>query len=604
MSIKFNEDDARCIIERTLFLIQQQLGADSVLVCPSGKGIITLGKVNSRLNDLLIKNKSTTSVELIAATVDVDPKTALCQLKHIELKQPSSLHIEGDDVITTAQLDDYGRELVRFLERVKYSESHNVILNEEIINQTVLEKIVERIDNPKVLTVADFLVLETDFVAAKQQLYSFLNTISEPVDIASLTLSNALFDSMSIRKEIMSTISSEIANSAVAGQLLDSSFVPAAFVNNKLVELDQKGITSKDQFGLVETNLTAEGISYTMAADLIVLQSHLDSIIEESLQKLIQAGFVHLEDTEVPLDVVVPQFKNKLAADLAESSSINGLFVSRALIDRANKAVESGFADKHAQAQAQMFYENHRDAVLPAEASKLSGFVTTTAPLLAEIQATDVATFLAHEFPDLPEAVHQYLSETQNNVRGIYESTFLRRVKSLYSADKLEHYAYLMVLLRGVQEIATHDKKLAKKLYAQFPVQKKTERPIKVMESFLVTAIDKITEHGDLDYVLANEQNVVLRQLERQLKRATDGPTVLELATRIVHGKMLRYEKQYGVLKYNDDSAKKTTKAVLKTLEKQVNVRELSQLRDAVKKNHCTEEIVNQAKNVALGVFH
>ena len=74
------------------------------------------------------------------------------------------------------------------------------------------------------------------------------------------------------------------------------------------------------------------------------------------------------------------------------------------------------------------------------------------------------------------------------------------------------------------------------------------------MEASLAAAINKITDHGDLDYVVANEQNVVLRQLERQLKEATDGPTVLELSTRIVHGKMLRYAKQYGVLKYTDDS--------------------------------------------------
>ncbi|KAF5095378.1 hypothetical protein D0Z00_003158 [Geotrichum galactomycetum] len=605
MSIKFNEDDARCVIDRMLGMIQQQLGTDSVLVCPSGKGIITLDKVNSRLNNLLVEYKSTTSVEVIAATVDVDPKTALSQLKHLQSTQPSSLHIDGKDVITTAQLDDYGKILVGLLEQTKYSESRNVVLNNEAVNQTVLDKIIERIDNPKVLTVADFFVLETDFIAVRQQLYDHLNAISEPIEIASVNIEHKLFDNTRIRANIVGTISQEISRGTVKGQLLESLFVPSGFLSTKRAELNQEGVTSKDQYGLVESHLTTEGTPYTVTEKLIVLQSHVDAVANESQQKLREAGFVELANAQLPLEVVVPVFESKLAAEEAKCVSPDGLFVSPALVNRASKAVESAFADKHARSQAQTFYEHHRDAVLPAEASKLSGFVSTTAPLLAAIQERDMVAFLAQEFPELPGAVHQYLSEVQYKVQGIYENTFLKRVKSLYSADKLEHYAYLMVLLRGVLEIATHDKKLAKKLYAQFPVKPTitAEKPMGAMETSLAAAINKITDHGDLDYVLANEQNVVLRQLERQLKDANDGPTVLELATRIVHGKMLRYEKQYGVLKYTDDSTKKTTKAVLKTLEKQVDVRELSKLRDAVKKHQCTEEVVSRAKNVALGAF-
>lgn len=605
MSIKFNEDDARCVIDRMLGMIQQQLGPDSVLVCPSGKGIITLDKVNTRLNNLLVEYKSTTSVEVIAATVDVDPQTALSQLKHLQSTQPSSLHIDGKDVITTAQLDDYGTKLVGLLEQTKYSEPRNVVLNSEVVNQTVLDKIIERIDNPKVLTVEDLLVLETDFIAVKQQLYDYLNAISEPIEVDSVNIDHALFGNTRMREHVVGTISKEIARGAVKGQLLESLFVPTAFVIKKRAELDQKGITLKDQYGLVESHLTTEGTPFTVTEKLIVLQSHVDSVAKESHQKLRELGFVQLEDTQLPLDVLVPAFESQLKVDEAKRITPNGLFVSPALVNRASKAAESAFADKHAQSQAQTFYQNHRDAVLPAEASKLSGFVSTTAPLLAAIQERDIMAFLAQEFPELPGAVHQYLSEAQHKVQGIYENTFLKRVKSLYSADKLEHYAYLMVLLRGVLEIATHDKKLAKKLYTQFPVKQTitAEKPMGAMEASLAAAINKITDHGDLDYVVANEQNVVLRQLERQLKEATDGPTVLELSTRIVHGKMLRYAKQYGVLKYTDDSTKKTTKAVLKTLEKQVDVRELSKLRDAVKKHQCTEEVVSRAKNVALGAF-
>jgi hypothetical protein len=606
MSVKFNEDDARCVIDRMLGMIQKQLGADSVLVCPSGKGIITLDKVNARLNNLLVEYKSTTSVEVIAATVDVDPKTALSQLKHLQSTQPSSLHIDGKDVITTAQLDDYGKKLVGLLEQTKYSKSRNVVLNNEAVNQTVLDKIIERIDNPKVLTVADFFVLETDFIAVRQQLYDYLNAISEPIEVASINIDNALFGNTRIRADIVGTISQEIARGAVKGQLIKSLFVPTAFVTKMRAELDQEGITFKDQYGIIESHLTEEGISYTVTERLIVLQSHVDAVANKSQQKLRETGFVQLADAQLPLEVIIPAFESKLVGDEAKCVNPDGLFVSPTLVNKASKAVESAFADKHARSQAQIFYENHRDAVLPAETSKLSGFVSTTAPLLAAIQERDLVVFLAQEFPELPGAVHQYLSEAQHKVQGIYENTFLKRVKSLYSADKLEHYAYLMVLLRGVLEIATHDKKLAKKLYAQFPVKQTitAEKPMGAMETSLAAVINKITDHGDLDYVLANEQNVVLRQLERQLKDAIDGPTVLELATRIVHGKMLRYEKQYGVLKYTDDSTKKTTKAVLKTLEKQVDVRELSKLRDAVKKHQCTEEVVSRAKNVALGAFH
>ena len=120
-SVVFTEDDAKRVIIRSLDQIKERLASydTDLILCSSGKGVITLQAINARINGILngqgklgglfypprspqltIIFLGRTSVASIATDLDIDHSTALKQVSNAASLIPNDIYMQEENVFT------------------------------------------------------------------------------------------------------------------------------------------------------------------------------------------------------------------------------------------------------------------------------------------------------------------------------------------------------------------------------------------------------------------------------------------------------------------------------------------------------------------------
>lgn len=362
----------------------------------------------------------------------------------------------------------------------------------------------------------------------------------------------------------------------------------------RVIDLNEEGL-----FGVEEEHPDYEAIRKLCLAKVHELAAGLTT--EEIYSK---------EKTRVPDYILTDSIKAELKNALEERLVVPAAKGAAGILFGANKDLEP-FVEN--EAGLKVYVQERSEPLDPAK--------------IQEFLATEFAQ-TAKPTKALPDAVMQHMGAVlEAGLVQLYEQVKVDELRGLYKRKKLDCAVSLLIDLRGTMDINKYEKKLAAKKFhdlLDFISKQSREVPsylppgiekkltISSMAEFLTAELEKeaaaastVASNANasgtsVSTLLAQKQDELLQTLTQELEGKDDPPYVLFLALSIVHGKMSRYENQYGMINVTDKYAGK----ILKLLEKRVDVKELHRLKDAIKKGRVTPELINQVKDVALQWFH
>lgn len=437
----------------------------------------------------------------------------------------------------------------------------------------------------------------------------------------------------------------------------DDTFIPDAY--SLLLQETQVDILEKT--GIIQlSELTQVGVKnvelfladridksnpYTILAECVVLKSYANDVATKLADTIRSKRMVNVREVELPgvpstsQDyVAVMNLCLHLLTEMLPDISTESVYLSDPIADKSKITIPNYILTEGVELDIK--YALEEMLVAPTAHEEASKFLATNKDISQYVDREDLLTdFLSKKAPSLDEnKITSFLlkefSRDENtakviptpllvhfggkhapHLKALYTKTLASEVRTLYNAEKIDSLISLLVHLKGIMDISHHDKKLASKIYSGLQeslVKQSAKQPryiapgtakmnMPALEKYLNTEISKTSDPMfKLESAMATQQEATVEHLGQKLKQATDPSSVLQLSTIIIHSKMLRYEKQYGVLSITEKYAPK----VLKILEKRVDVKELHSLKDALKKNHVSTDLMNQVKDVALGGFH
>lgn len=391
--------------------------------------------------------------------------------------------------------------------------------------------------------------------------------------------------------------------------ILPTCVVMTAFVEKKAKNIREKlakemivDLNEEDLFGVEEEHPDYETIRKLCLAKVHELAADLNT--EEIFAK---------GETKIPDYIVTDSIKTELKKALEERLVVPAAKSKAEILFGANKNLDN-FVEN--EAGLKVYVQEHSNPLDPVK--------------IQEFLAIEFAQTGKQPTKALPDTVMQHVgADLEPGLVQLYEQVKIDELRSMYKAKKLDCVVSLLIDLRGTMDINKYEKKLAAKKFhdlLDFISKQSREVPsylpqgiekkltISSMDEFLTAELQKEAASANaspasnanpgsstsVSTLLAQKQDELLQSLTQELAGTDDPPYVLFLALSIVHGKMSRYENQYGMINVTDKYAGK----ILKMLEKRVDVKELHTLKDAIKKGRVTTGLINQVKDVALQRFH
>lgn len=475
---------------------------------------------------------------------------------------------------------------------------------------------------------------------------------TSPVTIPSIQLNDPLFNHETTKADIIQSLPGAIKEGLVQGKLeADQTFIPDATELQQekqidilkdrgiieLAKLAEVGILDIDLFLADRTDMANQ---FIILSQYVVLKSYVASVASDLVETIQKNRIIELENVELkyvpsssPDYTAITKICLDMAKDLILDIPTEDIFIHGSDKNEANLpdyivtpavkhdikyALESMLAIPSASKESSAFRNSFKEiSQYINNEEKLTSFVLNRA---AQLNDENITKFLGNEFSQakdeinsIPAPILTYYSEKlAPAVRDLYQKSLVDEVRALYNRERMDCLASLMIHLRGILDISKHEKKLAGKIFHDLQESISKQPPyyltasaasmnMATLEKYLISEISKSQEPDfDLNNVLSVKQKQMIKGLEKLLKSTEDPTVALQLSTIIVHGKVLRYERQYGLLEMSD----KYTQKVLKDLEKRVDVKEVHALKDAIKKHHATAGLIIQVKDVALGGFH
>lgn len=527
--------------------------------------------------------------------------------------------------------------------------------SENRIDHTLLRKIVERLNNKSlnvafnVIILDDLIISERALNTSKEKFFQFLNHETSPISISLVTIDDSLFKNENVKSIITRSLPKAIKDGIVKGTLEKDQFVPELYTlqlqKTQVTALEKNKVSEITQFSKFGIKNVEEYLSgtiqapFTVLEDYVILNSYISDIAKESEEVIRGYGFVDINavtlfgisnespDRSSILKSFIPVLKSNLgdtAVDFvflqevdkkARKSLVPNFIVTEELEKEIKDDLESKLAESSAKSDAQLVKQ---ETVLELIDDN-DALETEVLNVVPKFDEKKISAYLAKDFSreakQLPsQLLRYYATKFGPEVRDTYKDKLLASIHSRYNNERVEILVLMLVNLIGIQSIT--DKKLSAKIYGdlqecienQAPQQFRylskdvASKDMDELYDYLVSEVEQIQESEFiLTDALSKRQKLIIDGLERALAKETsidNAASVLHLATIIVHSKVLRFDEKYGSLNVTG----KYTPKVLKCLGKMVDVNELHSLLSGIKNGEVTQELVDQAKAIALNM--
>lgn len=592
----------------------------------------------------------------MASEVDIDRSVATEEIYSLSANTPYDCHLQGETIFTKGELDKITTSLQEIIAESKVTTSVD-FGREQRIDPMLLRKVVERLNiktsnDPNIIILDDLIISEPELAASKQKFFALLNQATAPLIVVEIDLDDSLFKHALVKPIIIKSLPKAIKEGVVEGTLEKDQFIPKTYTlqlqKTQLNALEKNGVVDIANFSKVgirnveeylKENLSSE---FTVLEKYVILNSYVDDIIAEVEETLSKDSFVDLSAVTM-LGV---------ATESADRLTISKTYLPQVL-EKINVPVESVYLQEVDKKTKKTMLPNYivtaslekeildtlesnlvipsaiSDALQASNDENLSLFIedeeTLGSEVLSKLPKFDnkrISAFISKEFsrqdldakPVPSQLLRYYAAQFGVKLKELYDATWAGEVHRLYDAAKLDNLVLLLINLRGILDLVSTDKKLAAKIYGiltesianqsspQYRYVSKDAANLEMteLESFFIEQIKAIQPPDfNLADALSKRQQRIIEGLERALshvKDVTEAAYVLQLATIIVHSKVLAHDHQYGSLNITG----KYTPKVLKSLEKKVDVNELRSLIDAIRSGEVTDELISQAKSLAI----
>lgn len=474
--------------------------------------------------------------------------------------------------------------------------------------------------------------------------------------MSALELDEILFQDSNVRSIILKALPKAIKEGLVKGAVeKDQTFVPEALTlqlqKNQIIALEKNGIVKLSQLARVSIKNVDDYLTqhlgnenpFTILAEHVILKSYSVNIATEIEGAIRKDGFVDLGSltffgvsNDSPDRITISQTSIRLANEMLSDIVIQSIYlqepekknrktilpnylVTQDLLTEIKTTVEDVLITPLARSNASQAISNSEIFAFIEDDNLMRDELLR---MLPQFDQRTITGYLLEKFNRKhtdskalsPQLLRYFGTKLGPELIEIYESTLMGETHSLFNKGKKDALILLLINLRGILDISITEKKLAAKFYVEFQdtLYDQAKGPLYVpletanldmedLEKYLISEIENQEMEISLEEALSARQEIIIKGLERALKRITDineASYALHLATVIIHAKILRLDGQYGTLNITGKYAPK----VLKNLEKRLDVGELLSLLHALKKKEVTLETLNSAKELAINL--
>lgn len=617
-----------------------------------------------------------TTISSVATEVDVDRAIATQQIQALSSATPYDLHVQGESIFNRGELERITNDLKTILEEAKFTVSID-FGREQRIDPALLKKIVERLNiqtqrDPNAIILDDLIILEPALVASKEKFFHFLNQTTSPIQVSQVDLDDdLLFLSTLVKPIIVKSLPKAIKDGVVKGTLEKDLFVPEAHTlqlqKNQVIALEKNGIiqiAQLEKVGIKDVDqYLRDHVDVTnpfMALEgHVILQSYVSNISTEVVQTIKRDNFVELnsvtflavgsespdrvtisklylplvyETSEIPVEPVYLQEVDKKS----KKNALPNYLVAKSLESEIKTSLQEQLATSTAISDALQATQTSPEIISEPIADDESLKTSVLSKVVPKFDEKVISAYLVKQFSlaqtaddgvvvvdvdhkQVPAQLLRYYANTLGpELKDLYEQKAITEVKRIYNEAQLSSYILLLVNIEGIRDVATTNKKLASKIYAdlqqsiatrtgavaQYVPREAATKEMDDLVTDITSEIGKLTESDPgfvLSEALSQRQDRLIKGLEQELKSVVEverAAYVAHLSTVVIHSKVLRLDGKYGLLGVTG----KYIPRIMKHLDTKVNTPELVLLLAALKRNAVTQELIDEAKNIALGL--